>query len=213
MSLADPHDSPAPGLRERKRQQTLDHLAQTAYRLFETLGYEVVTMEQIAAQADVSKGTLYNHFPVKEALLAHRFHAELAASMVDLLPRLRAVPGFAARLRRVLHASAHWSEANRAYLGPYLRYRLSTLRPDAQGDGHSPRSGLQTLFHSLITQGQQAGQLRADLPADLLTHQLQFLHLGALLRWLDLPGASLRREFDALLSLFLQGAAPSGSAA
>ncbi|KOQ34187.1 TetR/AcrR family transcriptional regulator, partial [Achromobacter xylosoxidans] len=59
MSLADPHDSPAPGLRERKRQQTLDHLSQTAYRLFETLGYEVVTMEQIAAQADVSKGTLY----------------------------------------------------------------------------------------------------------------------------------------------------------
>lgn len=212
MSASDPHDFPAPGLRERKRQQTLDHLADTAWRLFETLGYEVVTMEQIAAQADVSKGTLYNHFPVKEALLAHRFHAELAASMVDLLPKLRTVSDFAPRLKRILHASAHWSEANRLYLGPYLRYRLSTLRPDAHGDGRSPRSGLRTLFHTLIVQGQEANQLRADLPADLLTHQLQFLHLGALLRWLDLPGASLRREFDALLSLFLQGAAPSGSA-
>lgn len=202
---------PAPGLRERKRQQTLDHLAQTAYRLFETLGYDAVTMEQIAAQADVSKGTLYNHFPVKEALLAHRFHTELAASAADLLPALRAQPDFAKRLKRVLHASAHWSESNRAYLGPYLRYRLSTLRADDVTE-KSPRSGMQALFEGLIAQGQAAGQLRTDLSAERLAHQLQFLHLGALLRWLDLPGASLRKEFDALLSLFVQGAAAPGNA-
>ena len=55
--------SPSPieaGRRERKRIQTLDHLAATAFSLFEQHGYDAVTMEQIAAQADVSKGTLYN---------------------------------------------------------------------------------------------------------------------------------------------------------
>lgn len=35
-------------------------------------------MEQIAATADVVKRTLYNYFPGKESILAHRFHAELA---------------------------------------------------------------------------------------------------------------------------------------
>ncbi len=211
MSAFITPDPAAPGLRERKRQQTLDHLAQTAYRLFETLGYDAVTMEQIAAQADVSKGTLYNHFPVKEALLAHRFHTELAAGMVDLLPTLRAQSDFTKRLKRVLDASAHWSESNRAYLGPYLRYRLSTLRPD-DGTDQSPRSGMQALFEGLIAEGQAAGQLRTDLSAERMTHQLQFLHLGALLRWLDLPGASLRKEFDALISLFVQGASAPRSA-
>lgn len=171
--MPTPSDPAAPGLRERKRQHTLDHLAQTAYRLFETLGYDAVTMEQIAAQADVSKGTLYNHFPVKEALLAHRFQTELAASAADLLPALRAQPDFAKRLKRVLHASAHWSESNRAYLGPYLRYRLSTLRPQG-GTDPSPRSGMQPLFEGLIAQGQAAGQLRTDLSAERLAHQLQF---------------------------------------
>ena len=99
----------APGLRERKRLQTLDLLTRSAYTLFETHGYDGVTMEQIAAQAGVSKGTLYNHFPVKEALLAHYFHQELARSARDLLPRLMKLPGFAQRLTKTLHASAHWS--------------------------------------------------------------------------------------------------------
>ena len=37
------------GRRERKRLQQLDHLADTAWALFEAEGYEAVTMERIAA--------------------------------------------------------------------------------------------------------------------------------------------------------------------
>lgn len=200
--------APEAGRRERKRLQTLDHLAQTAWRLFETLGYDAVTMEQIAAQADVSKGTLYNHFPVKEALLAHRFHGELAANVRELQPALRALPTLARRLTRILHASAHWSESHRAYLGPYLRYRLSTLQPGAHDDGRYPRSGMQALYTALIEEAQAAGQARTDLAASQLAHQLQFLYLGALLRWLDQPRASLKTEFDAAISLFVRGVTP-----
>src|SRR3546814_2502837 len=67
--------------RQRKRAQTANHLSATAFRLFETHGYDVVAMEQIAAEADVAKATLYNYFPVKEALIAHRFREDIAAGM------------------------------------------------------------------------------------------------------------------------------------
>lgn len=200
--------NPDIGRRERKRQQTLDHLALTAWRLFESLGYDAVTMEQIAAQADVSKGTLYNHFPVKEALLAHRFHGDLAASMAELSPALRTLPDISSRLTRLLHASAHWSESHRAYLAPYLRYRLAMVQSGGgRADDRHPRSGLHAVFAALIQDAQTAGQMRADLSTDLLAHHLQFLYLGAMLRWLDLPGTSLRQEFDAAISLFVHGAA------
>ena len=108
--------SPSPieaGRRERKRTQTLDHLAATAFSLFEQHGYDAVTMEQIAAQADVSKGTLYNHFPVKEALLAHQFHAELAAGGAQLRAQIDAQPDFASRLAVLLSASADWCTVRR----------------------------------------------------------------------------------------------------
>lgn len=203
--LSPAADAADAGRRERKRQQTLDHLTQTAWRLFEALGYDAITMEQIAAQADVSKGTLYNHFPVKEALLAHRFHAELAASLAELWPSLKALPTLAARLTRLLHASADWSESHRAYLGPYLRYRFANMQTTGRDDERHPRSGLHRVFAALIQDAQAANQARSDLDADLLAHHLQFLYLGALLRWLDQPDASLKHEFDAAITLFVDG--------
>lgn len=195
-----------PGRRERKRRQTIDYLATTAFRLFETQGYDAVTMEQIATEADVAKGTLYNHFPVKEALLAYLFHQALASGM----PRLRAAiedqPDFAARMTCVLHASADWSEAHRAYLPHYLRFRLANAEYGGGSNkiGHS-RSGLDQMFEALIRAGQETGELRGDFPAAQLAHMFQFLYLGAMMRWLALPGGDLRREFDAVLDLFLRG--------
>jgi len=132
---------PPTGRRQRKRNQTLDHLAATAFDLFEAHGYDAVTMEQIAAQADVAKGTLYNHFPVKEALLAHQFHGELAAGLQQLRGALDGLGSFQARLCYLLSASADWCEARRGYLPHYLRFRFLDLGPSRFGQGAGTNSG------------------------------------------------------------------------
>ena len=80
-----------PGRRERRRVQTLDHVATTAMQLFEAQGYDATTMEQIALRADVAKGTLYNHFATKEAVLAHWIHLELAADTARLAELVGAI--------------------------------------------------------------------------------------------------------------------------
>jgi AcrR family transcriptional regulator len=80
--------SPPANRRARKRRQLTDHVAAIAFGLFEERGYEAVTMEQVAAAADISKGTLYKYFPVKEALLAHQFQQEIALGMTPLWPVL-----------------------------------------------------------------------------------------------------------------------------
>jgi AcrR family transcriptional regulator len=203
-----PPTDPQPGRRARKRSETLDKLAQTAFRLFESSGYEAVTMEQVAAEADVAKGTLYNHFPVKEALLAHVLHRELADGVAHLKRVVAELPDFRARMTYLLHASADWSEAHRGYLPHYLRFRLANAGD--HGTPASARSGLDQAFESLIRAGQQAGDLRPERPAAQLAHLFQFLYLGAMMRWLALPGSDLRQEFDVVLVVFLAGiAAPA----
>lgn len=198
-------DTPRPGRRERKRQQTLDHLADTALRLFEALGYDAVTMEQIAAQADVAKGTLYNYFPVKEALLAYHVHRDLAGHAPGLLEAMRALPGFAARMAYLLQATSHWAESHRAYLPHYLRFRLAYA--DVGAGAAAPRSGLDRIVEALIETGQQTGEVRADLPPAQLAHLFQYMYLATLTRWLGGQGGTLRREFDATLGVFLGGVA------
>ncbi|WP_104656037.1 TetR/AcrR family transcriptional regulator [Ralstonia insidiosa] len=193
------------GRRERKRTQTLDHLAATAFALFEQHGYEAVTMEQIAEQADVSKGTLYNHFPVKEALLAHQFHAELAAGGAQLRPLIEAQTGFTGRLSVLLSASADWCNARRPYLAPYFRYRFASADLAARGRDADKRSGFEAIFAALIDAGQRSGELDTRLDAEHLAGLFEYLYLGTLMRWLAHPEMDLQEGFSAAIDLFLHG--------
>ena len=190
------------GRRERKRQFQLDHLADTAWRLFEAEGYDLVSMEHIAAVADVAKGTLYKHFPAKEALLRHRFHRELREGQAELLQAASPVPAGRARLSSFLAASADWSEGRRPYLLPYVKYRLAESNHPSHEE---QRSGMGRVFEQLIGEGQSAGNIRSDIDAGVLAVYLEFLYLAALLRWLTGATPDLRAELSRMLDVFLGG--------
>jgi AcrR family transcriptional regulator len=74
-----------PGLRERKKQQTRMHIAQTARRLFGERGFDAVTVGEVARAADVSEKTVFNYFPTKEDL----FYSGMEAFEEQLLGAIR----------------------------------------------------------------------------------------------------------------------------
>jgi AcrR family transcriptional regulator len=57
------------GLRERKRRQTRQAIAEAAMRLFAERGFDAVTVAEIAEEAGVAKVTLFKYFPTKESLV------------------------------------------------------------------------------------------------------------------------------------------------
>lgn len=78
--------SPAPQrLTDRKRQAIL----QAAIDEFRANGFEATSMDRIAATAGVSKRTVYNHFPSKDALFAEILVQlwEKSTDLIDLAYR------------------------------------------------------------------------------------------------------------------------------
>lgn len=195
-----------PGRRPRKRIQMLEHLAITAARLFESHGYESVTMEQIAAEADVAKRTLYNHFPTKEAVLAHWLDAELGKDLERLQSDVAKRTTFVSRLSCLLNASAAWCEKNPVYLMAYLRHRFLSIGATDADNSRARGSDIALAWQQLIAEGQRTGELSKDFPADQLATWFHHLYLGALLRWLIVPDLSLQKEFTAITRLFVEGA-------
>jgi AcrR family transcriptional regulator len=60
----------------RSADQTRKRILEGAYKLFRRQGYSRVTMDDIAAEARLTKRTLYHHFNSKDQLLANVLNAQ-----------------------------------------------------------------------------------------------------------------------------------------
>jgi AcrR family transcriptional regulator len=66
----DTNAKPVEGMRARKRRQTRERITNAAMNLFLKRGFDAVTVDEIAAAADVSTRSFFDYFPAKEDLIS-----------------------------------------------------------------------------------------------------------------------------------------------
>jgi AcrR family transcriptional regulator len=93
-----------PGLRERKKQQTRQLIADAAWRLFADRGFDQVTVAEVARQAQVAVATVFNYFPTKEDLFYSRLET-FEAVLVEAVRTREAGESVLVAFRRRLLAS------------------------------------------------------------------------------------------------------------
>jgi AcrR family transcriptional regulator len=72
------------GLREIKMGRTRRQIADHAFALFMSQGFESTTIEQIATAAEVGTRTLYRYYPTKESLVVDFVESSLGAAVGEL---------------------------------------------------------------------------------------------------------------------------------
>src|ERR1700739_4312500 len=75
------------GLRDRKRQRTREALIGAAMRLFAEKGYELTTVAEIAASAEVSTKTFFNHFASRDEVLFPHLSARIEDAVAVIQQR------------------------------------------------------------------------------------------------------------------------------
>jgi len=197
--------SVSPFMNSDKKQRIM----QAAERLFRTRRVHEITLDEIAREADVGKGTLYLYFSNKEDMI---FQAAVAGfdEMCQMV-RQAPVPGAAFRdtLLRTCETVAGFFQARR----PLFRIILSEGARDMEGGvggglrqrWREQRRPMTEAVAAIVAQGMATGNIRADVPADVLA---EFL-LGLLrTRSWELEGRpEEQRRIAVVVDLFLNGAA------
>jgi len=70
--------------RKRQRLELRENIYETALDLFQTKGYEVTTMQQIASAAGIGKGTFFNHFSSKDCVLQEWYRRITEAALDEV---------------------------------------------------------------------------------------------------------------------------------
>jgi AcrR family transcriptional regulator len=172
-------------------QRNRDALVARARELFDA-GDDDLRFDDFAALAGVGIGTLYRHFPTREALAAAVYQQEVA-TLCDLAGRLRATlpasEALAVFLRRMVdHIESHQR----------LARRLAALLATAPDDMARSSQALERAVDGLVAAAVEEGAIRDDVPAGAV---MMALHgIGAAQ---DRP--DWRAEADGVISLVLDG--------
>jgi AcrR family transcriptional regulator len=167
-------------------EPTSDRILSAALQLFAHQGFAATSVRQIAAAVGVSDAALYSHFPSKQAifdrLLESMGPTSTALLGFDLAAAIQAGPRIAVStaVERLL---AYWSQPTvRMFTAVLLREGShATAAAQLAGAIEAARAALTPVFAAW----QDAGKLRADLPARQLVWELlaplnaiRFLYLG-----------------------------------
>jgi AcrR family transcriptional regulator len=76
--------SPRKAPRQRRSHQTVDRIVESAARVFDEAGYPSTTTNEIAAEAGISIGSLYQYFPNKDAILVEIARRHVSSSLTAL---------------------------------------------------------------------------------------------------------------------------------
>jgi len=80
------------GLRQSKKDKTRLQLLEAALELFGQQGFEVTTINQIAAAVEISPRTLLRYFPTKEDIVLSWLEDSMSGFLAGLLNRIAAEP-------------------------------------------------------------------------------------------------------------------------
>jgi len=193
---------------DRKKNATRQKIIAAGMELFIREGFDAVTMEQIAEQADIAKGTLYNYFPIKEAILdafmKNRFQQEDRA----WIERLRPLEDTRAQMRLLFRELLAGVQRQPMIFEKYILYRMKILASFQQDD--SQKSGLYRVIRDILEQGQKRGEIRVDLPVVILEDLFEVAFVeAAKLYYLNPRDFNLETTIEQCIDLFLNGVRPN----
>ncbi len=191
------------GKRESSKHERRERLYQAAVSLFREQGYEETTVDQITRRAGLAKGTFFNYFTTKDAVL--RYMGERAIGRLGNISVAGGSASAVGNLKRFLVALANSLEQDRDLVRLIFNKGIAVpelLAGNAGGFSIRPTATL------MIRRAQHQNEINPLLDPDALAMALDALYLQQLVLWCEAETPyPLAERFTGVVDLLMMGIA------
>lgn len=176
------------GRRERKKLLSRKAILSAAVEQFSHKGFKETSVADIMNAADLGIGTFYNYFQSKEEILIQLMQ-EMVREIAGAINELRAAHRPARELIETGSCiTARFLDENRYVLPLFLSAADKSGLPEgSEKESKVPSPGFKMLFERILREGQEQGEVRADLPPELIAEMFHSIYQAAAFSKLDIP--------------------------
>jgi AcrR family transcriptional regulator len=187
--------------RERKKIKTKSEILCAARHLFEEMGYDEVSIEDITERSDVSKGTFFNYFSSKEGLLL-----AIAEDEVDDIVELMEAEGKSYSLvkDKIRLVLKRLLDDSIPYMNLTGRMVFSTII--SYGDDNSPFRRIYEMLEILVDEAKKNGEFSKKVPSKYMVNSLLGSYYGLIFKWFEYKNEKIEwKELECILDILFKG--------
>jgi AcrR family transcriptional regulator len=166
-------------LRDKKKIETRKSIFEIAGRLFKEKGYDNTTVDEITKEAGIGKGTFFNYFPTKEALLQD-FIKQKEELVFDLVKDqlTRNIPT-KEKIKNILVLVAKSNEKDRELTKLFVFEHLKHY-------GHEERrsTSLNHLIQVIFEKSAKTEEFKIDIDLKMAAGNIAAIYFYSLMEWL-----------------------------
>ena len=191
---------------QQRSETTRAAILAAALKLFSQHGYDASGVAEICAEAGISKGAFYHHFPTKQTLFLALLNGWLEGLDEQIQSILFVAPNMAEGLVRMAGMAGQFASQAGGNLPMFLEFWTQASRDPAVWQATiAPYQRYQRVFAGLVQTGIDEGSLRVTDPT-VAARMLVAMAVGLLLQAsLDPQGADWPRVIEQSLRLLLTG--------
>lgn len=167
-------------------KSTKEKITATALRLFETYGYNKVTVDKIVQESGTSKGGFYHNFKSKDELLftIHDYFITYVLDKAEEAYEKWNTP--AERLYEIVKSFVMMFEKYHAHVTVFYQESLY-LAPEFTEKVEKKRDRYKEIMFSVVQEGIDIGEFRKEVPVDIMSMAI-FGMINWTYRWYKTDG-------------------------
>jgi AcrR family transcriptional regulator len=188
---------------DKRKQHIIDRIKATALELFTQANAEQVSMDEIAARAEVSKVTIYKYFKTKEILYRQVIDMYVDESLASAEKVIDSDLDFAGKLQFTLGAK---ETSPKVSDGKALFDLLDKYGQGGEDRQAQLRNRIKAIMFKFYEQGKKEGYIEESLPFELLYLYSEIFDAGVRAKSFEMQAILADPQaFDQLMQLYFFG--------